>query len=63
MFQEFHDVIHGKKDNELDVYTTAEVVLPGIVAAESAKAGGIKMEVPYVRPNSERVKGQYPENH
>ncbi len=61
VFQEFHDVIRGKEDNEADVYTAAEAVLPGIIAAESAEAGGIQMEVPDVRPNAARAEGDYPE--
>ena len=49
VFQEFHDAIRFKKPLEGDIYRTVEAVLPGIVAAESAEAGGVKLEVPDVR--------------
>jgi len=55
-FQTFYDAIHGKP-NELNVYATAEAMLPGIIAAESAEAGGIRLEVPDVRPSAARPAG------
>jgi len=62
VFQQFYDAIRGDGNNELDVYTMGEVVLPGIIAAESAAAGGVQIAVPSVRPSAERPKGSYPKS-
>jgi hypothetical protein len=55
-FQTFYDAIHGGP-NELNVYAAAESMLPGIIAAESAEQGGIRLEVPDVRPGTARPAG------
>ena len=34
---------------QLDVYTTAELTAPGILAAESARQGGVMLRVPDFR--------------
>jgi len=59
-FQTFHDAIHGAS-NELNVYAAAESMLPGIIAAESSEQGGIRLEVPDVRPNEHRPAGTTPD--
>lgn len=53
-YQQWHDAIRGGGTNELDVYNAVEAILPGIIAAESAEAGGVLMEVPDVRPGAPR---------
>jgi predicted dehydrogenase len=60
VFKQFHDAIRAIGENELDVYAMAEAVLPGIIAAESAAAGGVKLDVPDVRPNTQRARGTWP---
>ncbi|MHB0939925.1 MAG: Gfo/Idh/MocA family protein [Armatimonadota bacterium] len=55
-FQAFHDAIHGGP-NALNVYAAAESMLPGIIAAESAEQGGLRLDVPDVRPNANRPAG------
>jgi predicted dehydrogenase len=60
VFKQFHDAIQEGAPTELDVYTMADVALPGAVAAESATAGGVLLDVPDVRPSAERPAGTYP---
>lgn len=59
-FNEFYNAIREDKESEINVYTAMEAILPGIIAAESSEAGGILVEVPDVRPNTRRKKGEYP---
>lgn len=49
VFQDFYDAIRKNKKPEVDIYTAIDVSLPGIIAAESAEAGGIQMKVPDLR--------------
>lgn len=50
VFQEFYEAIRDRRPSESDVYATVEATLPGVIAAESAEAGGIPLEVPNFRP-------------
>lgn len=63
VFQQFYDAVMHTAPNESNVYATAEATLPGIIAAESAEAGGVLMEVPDVRPSAQRQSGYYPQNN
>jgi predicted dehydrogenase len=49
VFEGFYNAIREGSPNESDIYATIEAVLPGIIAAESAEAGGVKMDVPNFR--------------
>lgn len=49
VFEEFYNAIREGQPNECDIYATVESVLPGIIAAESVEAGGVKLDIPNFR--------------
>lgn len=49
LFQDFLAAIEAGKPNPIDIYRGLEMTLPGIIAHEAIKKGGVWLEVPDVR--------------